>query len=383
MRLLHTVTSIAPQCGGPTESLRQFTLTMSKMGHYQEVTTVDSADKAWVHNFPVPTNALGPRLGHYSYSRKLSSWLLSNAKRFDSIIIHGIWQYQSLAVWQASRKLGFPYFVFPHGALDPWFNQAFPLKRLKKSLYWPWGQHPVLRDAKSVLFTTQEEMLLARNSFRPYNVKETVVGYGICPPQLDERSQSEMFLQAYPHLRGERILLFLSRIHIKKGCDLLIRAFSAVAQDNPNLHLVIAGPDQEGLASQLMLLAASLNVADRITWPGMLTGDLKWGAYLSAEAFVLPSHSENFGIVVTEALACGKPVLITNKVNIWREVSEDGAGLVEADNEEGVTSMLKKWLSLQPQQKESMAERARTCFSQRFNLQEMATSFIKTIESHL
>jgi glycosyltransferase involved in cell wall biosynthesis len=151
----------------------------------------------------------------------------------------------------------------------------------------------------------------------------------------------------------------MSRIHQKKGVDLLIDAFSKVAQRDPKLHLVIAGPDHHGLQADLERLSFKCGIGERITWTGMVTGDVKWGAYRAAEVFVLPSHSENFGIVVAEALACGLPVLISDKVNIWREIEADGAGLVAEDTLIGTVSLLETWLDLTPEVGEQMGRRAR------------------------
>ena len=109
-------------------------------------------------------------------------------------------------------------------------------------------------------------------------------------------------MTAHPELRGRRILVYLGRIHQKKGCDLLIRAFARVATVDPSLHLVMAGPDQTGWVAQLKDLAARLGVMSRVSWLGMVTGDDKWSALYAAEALVLPSHQESFGIVVAEAL---------------------------------------------------------------------------------
>jgi glycosyltransferase involved in cell wall biosynthesis len=134
-----------------------------------------------------------------------------------------------------------------------------------------------------------------------------------------------------------------------------------------------------GWGAELKALAASLGVADRIAWPGMLTGDLKWGAIRCAEAFVLPSHQENFGIAVVEAMACGVPVLISNQVNIWREIEEDRAGLVEADTEAGTTSLLSRWLSLEPEEVEILRRNTIPAFKRRFEIQAAARSLIEAI----
>ena len=307
------------------------------------------------------------------------SWLVANAGGFDAVIVHGIWQFQSFATWLAYRKIGFPYFVFVHGALDPWFKKTYPLKHLKKWLYWPWSEYRVLRDARGVLFTSEEEARLAKTSFWLYQAKEYVINYGTSMPPGDPVLQKNLFLENYPRIRDKRIVLFLSRIHPKKGCDLLIRAFENALRMYPDLHLVIAGPDDVGWKPELEKLAEGLGISEAITWTGMLTGDLKWGAYRNSEVFILPSHSENFGIVVAESLACRVPVLITDKVNIWREIKDDGAGFVEPDTLEGVNLLLRNWLSLSPIEREQMKVKAQNCFLDRFEIKKAAQSLMDTI----
>jgi glycosyltransferase involved in cell wall biosynthesis len=132
------------------------------------------------------------------------------------------------------------------------------------------------------------------------------------------------------------LILFLGRIHEKKGCDLLLRAWKEVLSSGmrniSDIHLVMAGPADHAYGAEMKELAGKLGIGTRVTWTGMITGDLKWGSLRAADAFILPSHQENFGVSVVEALACGVPVLISNKVNIWREIEEDNAGLVENDD---------------------------------------------------
>ncbi|MQU61112.1 glycosyltransferase, partial [Pseudomonas helleri] len=275
-----------------------------------------------------------------------------------------------------------PYFVFTHGMLDPWFKRTFPLKHLKKWLYWPWGEYLVLRDAKAVIFTSEEERTLARQSFWLYRANEVVTAYGTSSPPDEELLLSEKFLSDYPSLKGKRIVLFLSRIHEKKGCDLLIKAFAKVAKQDESLHLVMAGPDQAGWTSELKELSLQLGITERITWPGMLQGETKWGAYYASEVFCLPSHQENFGIVVAEALACGKPVLISDKVNIWREIEEDEAGFIGADNLEGTIQNLQRWLDLTHPAYLQMSERAKASFSQRFHTQRAAKRIVEIIKEY-
>ena len=230
-------------------------------------------------------------------------------------------------------------------------------------MYWPWAEYRVLRDAKAVLFTCEEERLLARKSFFLYRCNEQVVSYGTATSTEDPAVCKAAFFDRHPELKGKRFLLFMGRIHPKKGCDLLIEAFASVRQGNPECCLVIAGPDQATrMQSQLMALARRRQVADRISWTGMISGNIKQGAIETAEAFILPSHQENFGIVVAEALASGKPVLISNKVNIWREIEQDGAGLVANDDLDGTRWLLRTWFGMSAAEKQTMSARARQSF---------------------
>src|SRR5262249_6945809 len=159
------------------------------------------------------------------------------------------------------------------------FKYRHPLKHLKKWLYWPWAEYRVLRDARGVLFTCEEEKRLARQSFGLYNVREMTVSYGTPGPEGDAVAQRAAFLVKFPHLRGRRLWLFLGRLHPKKGCDLLVEAFAGVAQRDPSLHLVMAGPDSSGLQAELSSRADKLGLAGRVTWTGLLRDELKWGAF--------------------------------------------------------------------------------------------------------
>ncbi len=209
--------------------------------------------------------------------------------------------------------------------------------------------YAVLRDALAVFFTADFEQNLAKTSFRPNKWNSVVVGLGITDPEEGKRdpvAQIAAFYRRFPELENRRFLLFLARIHAKKGCDLLIEAFAKVAASVPDVDVLIAGPDQEGTQAKLQRIAEQAGIGRRIHWPGMIDGDNKWGALRASEAFVLTSHSENFGIAVVESLAVGRPVLISNQVNIWREIENDGAGLVEDDTPEGTERLLRRWFAL-------------------------------------
>jgi len=220
-----------------------------------------------------------------------------------------------------------------------------------------------MEHASAALFTCEEEMILARGQFRGHPYPERVARYGCGAPDA-----------AGPPALDRPYLLFLGRLHPKKGCDLLIRAYAAAA---PDIDLVMAGPDQVGWMDGLKDLAHRLGVGGRIHWPGLLTGPAKWGALQGAEAFILPSHQDSFGVAVGEALGCGTPVLITDKVNIWREVKAAGAGLVDDDSVAGVERMLRAYLALSEPNRTEMRAAARACFAADF---DMTVTAGKTLE---
>jgi glycosyltransferase involved in cell wall biosynthesis len=379
MKILDVLRSVDPELGGPAEVVRQRGLYLASLGHLVEVLTLDDSRAAFVQNYPLPVHALGPSMPGYGYNKQLLPWLRSHAQEFDAVVVEGLWQYHGFGTWRALRGSQIPYYVFAHGMLDPWFKRRYPLKHLKKWLYWPWAEYRVLRDAAATLFTTEQERLLARQSFWLYRSRERVVAFGTTRPPTDADRVRESFATRFPQTRGRRLLLFMGRIHEKKGCDLLIQAFARVASIDPQLHLVMAGPDQTGWIPTLQALASSLEVTERISWPGMLKDDLKWGALYSADAFVLPSHQENFGIAVAEALACGVPVLISDKVNIWQEIQADGAGLVDADTVAGTESLLRGWLGLDSGQRTRFREQARRTFENRFAIEATANDLLQLI----
>ncbi len=381
MRILHVIASLSPADGGPPEAVRQLVHAYREAGAEVEVACLDQPGEPFLNGIRCPVHALGQRiLGRYAFSPRLWRWLHENASRFDALIMNGIWTFPGIAVRAAARRAGKPYGVFVHGALDPWFNREYALKHLKKRCYWP-VQHAVLRAAKAVFFTSKTEQELAQSSFRPSRWNGVVVPYGIVDPEGeggDPAGQVEEFHRQLPALAGRRYLLFLGRIHEKKGCDLLLEAFAQLSDAAPAIDLVIAGPDQVGMQARLVSRAGELGIAGRVHWPGMIRGNSKWGALRACDAFILPSHQENFGISVVEALAVGRPVLISNQVNIWREIKDDGVGLVEDDTLEGTARLLRSWFEMPAAERQAMAAHARTCFKERYEMRRTAAVILRT-----
>lgn len=384
-----------PAHGGPCQGIRNTIPALQRLGIENEVICLDDPAAPFLKNDPFRIHALGESKGPWAWNQKLLNWLVSNLSNYDAVIVHGIWQYHNYAVAKAMRKLSkiklgaLPkVYIMPHGMLDPWFqqHQSRRMKALRNWGYWKILQERVIREAEGVLFTCRKELELARTSFSPYQPKKELnVGYGVPMPPVFTPAMEQDFRSTCPALGGQPYLLFLSRIHPKKGVDLLLQAFARLAKDakvgKPLPHLVIAGPGLDTAYGRQMQQLAKENPAlqDCVHFPGMLTGEAKWGALYGCDAFVLPSHQENFGIAVVEALACRKPVLISNQVNIFHEIEAAGAGIVAADTVEGVERQLQTWLELEAGEKVRMQQRAWEAYQQHFTVEAAARQMMAAL----
>lgn len=378
MHILHIVGTINPAAGGPSEAIRML-VRYAPEGYTAELATLDDPAASFLRDLPFPVHALGRGPAHW-YASGFVPWLRANRYRFDGVIVHGLWEFTGLGAMLAFAG-HVPYVVFPHGMLDPWFKRTYPAKHLKKWVYWLPAEYWVLRRAHRVLFTTALERDLAKQSFWLHRWQSIVVPLGSEKPPADPETLLQAFRARCPELAGKQFLLFLGRIHPKKGCDLLIEAFAEVAPAHPELHLVMAGPDPANWRAQLQSVAEQAGVADRIHWPGMLQGDAKWGAFAAAEAFILPSHQENFGIAAVESLASGKPVLLADPVNIAPDVAAAGCALVEADTLDGTRRLLRRWLALSSAEQQFMGQRALETFQQHYDMRRNTEAILRVFET--
>ena len=225
--------TLNPETGGVARAVISLSKGLQQHGVQIEIVALDKPESPWLRDASLTVHALGPGLTGYHYSRALPKWLKEHGDKFDCVVVHGIWQHHSLAVWQRFHKTSTPYFVFPHGMLDPWFKRTFPLKHLKKWFYWPWAEYRVLRDAGAVIFTSEEERSRARQSFWLYRAKEKISPLGIEEPRPAGPQARHLFLAKFPEIEKMRMLLFLGRIHPKKGCDLAIDALPRHASGEP------------------------------------------------------------------------------------------------------------------------------------------------------
>jgi glycosyltransferase involved in cell wall biosynthesis len=341
-------------------------------GHESIFVTLDTADDLFVKEFEFPVRAAGPGQPRAQAARRFRAVVAEAAKSADVAVIHGLWNIATFSGLSALKAENVPWVTFSHGMLDPYFREIKPMKHWHKQAVWLAVQGRALSGSHRVLFTCDEEQRLAKNAFWGHqNYNSKVVAF--CATDLShELGTSEADFEAFkaqvPALGARRYLLFLSRIHPKKACDNLIKAFASIATDYDDIDLVFAGPDQTGWQKDLEQLAQDTGVGARVHWAGMTTGAKKAAAFANAVAFTLPSHQENFGIVVAEALSTHTPVLISKKVNIWKEIIHEHAGLACEDTVEGTSQMLRNFMGLSDKQLAEMKAAARLCYEKQFSV---------------
>ncbi|MDF2432799.1 MAG: hypothetical protein JWP44_2430 [Mucilaginibacter sp.] len=393
IRTLHIIQSLNPKNGGVAHVVKTFASELVRQFVLCEIVTLDLPGEEHCTDKNVPCHYLGVKNNGWGYSSKLSPWLTENLEKFDVVIVHGLWLYPGYATMNAvsNLKRNAPskaprFYVMPHGMLDPYFQRAKErrLKALRNIIYWQLVERKVVNIADGLLFTCEMELLLARETFKQYNPqKEHVIGYGIKPPPQYNPEMQTAFRSCCTGLNKEPYLLFLGRIHPKKGVDILIDAYIDLYYKSVALpKLVIAGPGKhtsygENLQAQLSNYP---EVKKSIFFTDMLTGDAKWGSFYECEAFILPSHQENFGIAVVEALACGKPVLISDQVNIWKEINKEGAGLVKSDSLTGVKKMIRKWVNFTQEEKFKLSDNAINTYHKYFILNTSIEKLISIIK---
>ncbi len=378
MRILHVISTTDPAYGGPVESVAQLGSYLKGLGVQVEVAACrDAPDAPWIPAYPLEVHAMGPAWGFYGYSSRLVPWLRARSGQYDLWIINGIWQYHASAAARVAHAHHVPYLVYTHGMLDPWSRRAHPIKYVKKFAYWSLFESHTLRRAAAVCFTAEEEAALARRYFPFGSWNSEVIGAGVAEPKQAIADRARHALDQFPELQGKRIWLFLGRLHPKKGLDLLLRAFAELAGRDASLHLLVVGEGAAPYVAAMRSLAQHLGISERVTFAGPLYAERKWAAYRIAELFVLPSHQENFAIVVAEALACGLPVCISDRVNIWREIAGANAGLVCKDSEISLRESLAHWVALSPDDRAAYRSAARKCYDANFHIRSAGQRLLR------
>lgn len=346
MKILHVYRCLSPRSGGPVTVLNALARAQADAGHEVDICTTNrdpargvfrpagtevvGEGRLRIHYFPVQVNIM-------TVSLQLALYIRQNIEDFDIVHVHGLYRFPATYAARRARKCNVPYVIRPLGSLDPFLYRQSSKSVFLKRLYERWFDLPNLHAAGAIHYTAEEER--QRTRFLELRAASFVVPNGLDVAryvQLPERGAFRARLGA-----GDApLVLFLGRLNFKKGLDLLVSAFAQLRQTNPQARLAIVGPDNEGYGKKVRGWIREHDLDNFVYLVEHLSGRQVVEAYVDADVFVLPSYTENFGMTVVEAMACATPVVISDRVNIHREIAGFGAGLVISCEAERVAAAL-------------------------------------------
>ena len=366
MRVLHVIPSVSERSGGPATAIIPMCRALMREGIEVLLLTTDaelSGANGDVFEYKgVPARFFHSQWGEsFKYSRPLASWLNANIRNFDLAHIHAVFNHSSVAAARACRDAGVPYVIRPLGTLDPW---SMTQKSLRKRLFWQISGKEMLQRAAAVHYTSEVEKLSTEGLLGLNHGK--VIALGIETP-----TTSNNLSDHFPELTRDPYVLVLSRLHPKKGLDVLIDAFQSLDEEFGHWRLVLAGDGPKKYVSSLK----SKVKADKILFTGWLEGERKNAVLSRASLLALPSHQENFGLCVMEALAHSVPVLVSPNVNLATEIASARAGWIAAIDKDELAAKLAEAL----RDEEELARRGRAGrqLSQKYSWENSARGLVR------
>lgn len=374
--ICHVVASINEEVGGPAYSVTHLTQALSEKQifphlftlNYQKVGDQVTTNGVQLHSYNATLIARylrGFQPGAYHQLEQLAS------TQIDLIHNHGLWMFPNIYARQAALVNRLPLVISPRGMLESW---SLKNSRYKKRLAWILYEQKNLNSATAFHATSEEEV----QSIRKLGYKQPIalIPNGITIPSLSNLPNREVLIRAFPRLNNQKWLLFLSRLHPKKGIDNLLYVWQLLINQFPDWHLIIAGPDLIGYRAKLESLTTQLKLTEKVTFTGMLSGELKISALSQSDLFVLPTHSENFGIAIAESLAYGVPA-ITTKGAPWKDLVEYHCGWWIDDTQKALKEALLEAMKLSDRERQEMGCRGRTMVDKKYSWDVIAEEMSK------
>jgi glycosyltransferase involved in cell wall biosynthesis len=323
----------------------------------ESIAEVPGADRVRVYQTDLPQ--------HSPFSTTHISGALDSILPVDVVHIHGTWGYAFLKIAKTLRKINVPYVLRPFGTLDYW---SMSQKALKKKLALALAFRRMINGAGAIqALNIHEHDSILRFGF---TTPVRIIPNGVFLDEVDIETSPDEFRQSAEGLGDHPYLLFLSRLHYKKGLDILAEAWKIVSPHHPDLKLVVAGPREDDSIDDFTKRIEDAGLGDTVAIPGPVYGSRKTAAFRESIGFVLPSRQEGFSVAITEALALGIPAVITNECH-FPEVGQENAGIVtELDHHSFAQGVLK--LLTDPEQRTRMGNNAATLIRDRYTWPSIA-----------
>ena len=358
MKVLHWYRSMDLEMGGVVRAVLDISAAMADRGHEQVIATFDQADleSMWTSQGSnrsvlevTPSGRRRQPLEGASLER-----IEAELKGCDALHLHGVWDPACYQLSKSAFRAGIPYLVSPHGVLDDWCMKQ---KSLKKRLYLAMGCRRMLNNAKAVHCTAEGERQQATRWFNPERARVVPLVF-----DLDEYRVlpgPEEAHNAFPALfEGPPVLLFLSRIHVKKGLEHLVATAAELHSRGASVRVAIAGTGDLAYVERLQEQVASCGMEDVVHFIGFVSGTRKVSLYQAADLFVLPTHQENWGFVLLESLACETGLITTRSVDIWPELEASGGAVIVERSARAMADAIQPLLD-QPTRLDTMGRRGR------------------------
>ena len=386
MKILSVIPTYLPahEIGGPVKTTHDFCKTLARKGVEIDVYTTNINAFGCVEvplNKPVDVEGVNvtyfPVRGPvaYSYAPDMGKAIRENILKYDLVHAHSVYLYPTLIAAKICQKKKVPYIINPFGALDP---DMISLKSsFIKRIYIELVEKNNINKASAV----QVASIYEKNRLLPLGFRSPVyiVPCAIDPKEYLLLGNKQILKERYPQLKNKKIILFMGRIHPKKGLDLLALAFAEIARKREEITLVIAGTGEERYVKKVKTMFKDKGLSSRTVFTGLLTGEEKISTLHESDVFVLPSYGENFGIAVIEAMACGLPVVVTDKVGLSLDINEYNAGIVTKCDTNEIASAILKILG-NNELNEEIRIKAMKLVEDRFTLVKATDKMIKLYE---
>jgi glycosyltransferase involved in cell wall biosynthesis len=378
MKVLHVISGLDPENGGPTFALMGMAAAQAAAGLNVSVLATWQIQSGFplaqqLRDRRVQVDLIGQATGKLSRHPDLASAVDRAVGEAGVVHIHALWEEIQHQTARAAQRRGVPYVVTPHGMLSPWSRaQGTVVNRWGKKLYMAARLRANLDRAAMIHFTTTAERdLVAPLGLKAPTLVETI---GLDLEEFRDLPARRAFRSQHPEVGDRPTVLLLSRLSPQKGLDRLIPAFAKLAR--PETVLVLAGPDYDGYGEVVRRLVRENGIESRVFFAGMLRGRARIEALVDGDLFVLPSHHENFGIVVAEAMAAGAALIVSREVNLWNEVVASGAGAAVSGEVTELAGEMGRWLD-DPARRESAGRAGRAYALEHYDWNAIAQHWVE------
>ncbi len=375
MKILHIIPGLEIMGGGANRACAELCQAQAELGHEVTIAHVDKSRAECFRPANVTVKKFPARfLSSYAYSPELKKYLQEAVPDFDIVHIHATWQYPNIPASKYVHRYRTPYIIQPHGNLHPW---KLNYKSFRKKMYWHFIEKRILENAAFIHVESEVDKSDVK-SLLP-EAKTVISPCGVFEDNFRIKNHQNFIREKWPIFRDKKVLLYLARLDINKGIDLLLKSFAKLAGDNKQWNLLIVGPDYADTTSKMQKLAHQLDISERIAWAGMVSEQERILIMQGCDIYVLPSLSENFGISVLEAMFCSKPVLTTNKTS-WTELENNNAGVIVSVDVDGITNGLMKMFNMPIEHLRSMGQNALNLARSKYSWPKIAEKLLVEYE---